>query len=415
MPKGSSTSPRPAPDQRPRPLRDRVRAVDWRPWLVALYALSVLVVAIPKGLHHADVTFEIFRGGVLHLLHGQDLYARYADYADYYKYSPAFAVLFAPFGLPPRVVGLVLWDGLNALLLAWAVLRLLPDRRGAAVLALIFLEMFGAMQNSQSNSLVTALVILAFLALERRRQLGAALAIALGTAVKIFPLGAAALAVMYPRRGRFGAIFTGTLLAVFALPLLVVSPHQTAAQYASWVHFLPRDAMPDSLPGSGMHTGGIPEQLRFWFGYARPPWIVEGVGVVLFLIPLLAGARRWDDPDFRRRALCSLLVFLVIFNHRAESPSFVIALTGIAIWFVITPRSPLTVTLLVLTLAIVSLGASSAVPDAIRHGVVMHFRLKTVPCTLAWLAMQAELLGWRRPGARTPDAAAHGTALAPGR
>lgn len=411
-----STDPPPdAGREPPRPLRVRLAAVDWRPWLVALYALSVLVVAIPKGLSGHDIVYDIFRGGVGHLLHGQDLYARYTAYGDFYKYSPAFAVLFAPFGLLPFTVGLVLWDALNALGLAWAVLRLVPGRRGALVLALIYLEMFGAMQNSQSNSLVTALVILAALAMERRRQLGAGLSIAVGTAVKIFPLGAAALAVMHPRRVRFGVILAVTLLAVFALPLVVVPPHQVAAQYRSWIAFLPRDARPDSVAGTGMHTGGIPEQLHLWFGFDRPPWIVEGIGVVLFLLPVLAGARRWRDADFRMRALCSLLVFLVIFNHRAESPSFVIAMTGIAIWFVLTPRTPLTVALMVLTFAIVSLGASSAVPNAIRHGVVMHFRLKTVPCVLVWLVMQAELLGWRRPGRiLAADGAIDGTALAPG-
>ena len=47
--------------------------------------------------------------------------------------------------------------------------------------------------------------------------------------------------------------------------------------------------------------------------------------------------RRWGDADFRLRFLCSLLVFLVIFNHRSESPSFVIAMAGIAIWFVSLP------------------------------------------------------------------------------
>jgi len=39
--------------------------------------------------------------------------------------------------------------------------------------------------------------------------------------------------------------------------------------------------------------------------------------------------------------LASLLVFVVIFNHQAERPSFVIAATGAAIWFVESPRDRL--------------------------------------------------------------------------
>lgn len=377
-------------------LRERSRAVDWRPWLLGLYALSVLVVAIPKGLHHSDNTFHIFRSALANLRAGRDLYAPHPEqYVDLYKYSPAFAVLFAPFSVGPEVVSLIAWDALNTMLLAVAIVVLLPGRRGAAVLALIFLEMFGAMQHSQSNSLVAALVILTFIALERERPVGAAAAIAIGTAIKIFPIAGAAMALARPHRIRFGLALGGALVVVFALPLLVVPPHEALAQYRSWIVFLPRDAVAHAVRDTGMQTGGVPEQLHLWLGVQSPPWVVEGIGALLLLAPL-ARWRQWADGDFRMRFLCSLLVFLVIFNHRAESPTFVIALTGIAIWFVITPRTRFTVALMAASVLIVSIGASSAVPNAIRVGAVMHYRLKTIPCLVAWLVMQAELLGIRR-------------------
>jgi hypothetical protein len=33
---------------------------------------------------------------------------------------------------------------------------------------------------------------------------------------------------------------------------------------------------------------------------------------------------------------------------------------------------------------------------------VMHYRLKTLPCVIAWLVMQAELWGWRVPRPSLP-------------
>src|SRR6185312_11772573 len=179
-------------------------------------------------------------------------YAPHPDqYIDLFKYSPAFAALFAPISVLPATLGLVVWDAINTMLLALAIVRLLPDRRGDAVLALVFLEMFGSMQHSQSNSLLAALVILAFLALERDRQVGAALALAIGTAVKIFPLAGVAMALPRPRRIRFAIVFAVVLVAVLALPLLVVSPHEVKAQYASWMSLLPRDAVADTIAGRG--------------------------------------------------------------------------------------------------------------------------------------------------------------------
>ena len=372
------------------------RRTNFRPWLLGVYALSVLVVAIPKGLHHSDNNFLIFDAAFRNLRAGRDLYAPHPEqYIDLFKYSPAFAALFAPISVLPATLGLLVWDAINTMLLALAIVRLLPDRRGDAVLALVFLEMFGSMQHSQSNSLLVALVILAFLALERDRQIGAALALAIGTAVKIFPLAGVAMALPRPRRFRFAIVFAVVLLAVLALPLLVVTPHEVKAQYASWMSLVQRDAVADTIAGRGMRTGGVPEELHLWFGSSVSAFIVEGAGAVLLVLPLIARFRRWADPDFRLRFLCSLLVFLVIFNHRSESPSFVIAMVGIAIWFAVSSPDALTISVIVATVGIVSIGASSAVPNAVRVGVVMHYRLKTLPCVIAWLVMQAELWGWR--------------------
>lgn len=375
---------------------DRIRRVNWRPWLVGAYALSILVVAVPKGLHHSDNNFLIFDAAFRNLRAGRNLYAPHPEqYIDLFKYSPAFAVLFAPISILPDTLGLVLWDALNTMLLAVAIVKLLPDRRGDAVLALVFLEMFGSMQHSQSNSLLAALIMLAFLGLESERQLGAALALAIGTAVKIFPIAGVTMALARPRRARFAIVFAVSLGVVLALPFLVVAPHEVRAQYASWMALLPRDAVADTVAGRGMHTGGVPEMVHLWFGTRSSPFGVEVLGAALLVLPLLARFHRWADPDFRLRFLCSLLVFLVIFNHRSESPSFVIAMVGIAIWFVISTPDPVTISVIVATVAIVSIGASSAVPNAVRVGVVMHYRLKTLPCAIAWLVMQAELWGLR--------------------
>jgi hypothetical protein len=382
---------------------ERVRRVHWRPWLLGLYALSVLVVAIPKALHHSDNNFLIFDAAFGNLRAGRDLYAPHPDqYIDLFKYSPAFAVLFAPISALPDTLGLVLWDGINTMLLALAVVRLMPDRRGDAVLALVFLEMFGSMQHSQSNSVLAALVILAFLALEAERPVHAALALAIGTAVKIFPIAGAAMALPHRRRVRFAVALGVVLAIVLALPFLAVTPHEVKAQYASWMALLPRDAVSDTVAGRGMHTGGVPEQLHLWFGTRSSPFAVEVAGAVLLVLPLFAKWKRWADPDFRLRFLCSLLVFLVIFNHRSESPSFVIAMAGVAIWFAASAPDWVTISVMVATFAIVSLGASSAVPNAVRVGVVMHYRLKTLPCVVAWLVMQAELWGWRVPHPSLP-------------
>jgi hypothetical protein len=371
----------------------RFNRISARSWLLALYIVTIIVVAIGKAYGHRgpDNNFLVFRWSFLNLAAGHDMYAAQPQHhADLYKYSPSFAVLFAPFALMPFSISLALWDALNALLLFYAVDRLLPRREAAIVLALIYLEVLRSMQRSQSNSLVTGLVILAFLAFEQRQQLRAAVAIAVGAAVKIFPLAALALAIVHPRRMHFALGMALAMAVVLALPLLVVSPAALAAQYQSWRMVEAVDALSVGGGGGGGLYGGVMQQLRLIFGVSWPNWPVQLGGTVLLMLPL-ARWRNWENAAFRLRFLCALLVYMVIFNHQSESPSFVIAVTGIAIWFATTPRTWWHTTVMVLTIVVVSISSTDITPKSWQRDFFVHYRLKTIPCTLAWITMLWEL------------------------
>ena len=373
-------------------------------WLLALYVLTVLVIVLHQRLVGVDNNFTVYRAAFRHLAAGQNLYADYpSEHGDLFKYSPTFALLFAPFSQAPVFIGLLLWNSLNALLLFYAVRRLLPGRDGTIALALIYLEVVRTTQRAQANALVAALIIIAYLAFERRREVTGDLAIALGTFVKIFPVAALAFAVFHERRWRVALAFVAGIVVGAGLPLLVTSPSLLAAQYGWWFALEGRDALASAQGGGAGLYGGVMYQLRFWLGVEWPNWPIQLVGVILQLAPL---ARRqcWNDPDFRLRYLCSLLVFVVIFNHQVESPSFVIAVTGIAVWFASGARRPLDVALMVLTLLIVSVSSTELVPEWLQRDVFVKYRLKTVPCALVWLVMEAELLGLRRRSHRAERA-----------
>ncbi|MBI3790872.1 MAG: DUF2029 domain-containing protein [Gemmatimonadetes bacterium] len=247
------------------------------------------------------------------------------------------------------------------------------------------------------------------MALERGQVWRAAVAIATGTFVKLFPLAAVAFGVWQRRTWRFALAMAVVLAGFLALPLAVTSPARLVAQYASWRATEAHDA--DELQydclecvkrvdGAGLY-GGVMQQLRFWTGSPVPNWPVQVVGTLLLLLPL---AWRWKDRDdaaFRRVFLCSLLVYVVIFNHQSESPSFVIAMLGVTIWWAQSARTRWQTTVMVLTVLFVSVAYSDIVPGSWRSEFFGRYRIKTVPCTLAWLAMQWEL--WR--GAPAPGAA----------
>jgi hypothetical protein len=329
-----------------------------------LYVLAAAIAAAQRGLGaHAHWTYPDFRESFYHLLRHQDLYAHYATQGyDLYKYSPTFALLFAPFALPPFTVGLLLWDLCNALVLYLALERLLPRRRAVLAALLLTPEVFAAVQASQSDALVGALIIFTFVALERARPAGAAAAIGLGTVVKLFPLAALSLAI--PRRGRlrFALFVVGVAVVLIALPLLVLSPRELAWQYLSWWDVARQDTL--------YRGRSVMRLIALVAPGGWPNWPIQLAGTLVLLLPLAIRRERWSDAKFRLAYLCSLLVYVVIFNHKAERSSFVIAAAGIVIWWVTGAHTPWRTALMALSLV----------------------GLKEVPCVIAWIAMQVELL-----------------------
>lgn len=369
------------------------RSVDR--WILAFYAGCIIVVLLQQWVSHVDYNFAIFRQSFVHLAQGRDLYAAYpAEQVDLFKYSPTFAALFAPFALLPTLVALALWNGLNVLSLWYAVRRLLPRREASLALALMFVEVVRTTQRAQSNALVAALMVLAFVWMQERRQAAAAMAIVLGTSIKLFPALAIIPAILHPRRVRMAGLVVLAGTTAVLLPLLLTSWSSLVAQYVSW-HALERvDAGASVGGGAAGLYGGVMYWLRLVFHADWVNWKIQ-VGGLLVLAAPIARRDRWPQPAFRMRLLSSVLIFSTIFNHQVESPSFVIAMTGVAIWFVISPRRAVDVLLLSLVLLIVSLGSSDVVPDTFRQWVV-HYKLKTLPCLVVWLLLQAELLGLRQ-------------------
>ena len=362
-----------------------------RRWLLALYVAGVLIATWQRGVQVNDhSTFTIFRQSFVHLAHHQNLYASYpaeqgAHPVHRFKYSPTAAMLFAPLSAVPYPIALLVWNALNAGLLIFALTRLLPPRRADLALLLLAPEVFVAIQSSSSNALVAALIILGAIAFWNGRLALGALAIATGTAMKIFPLAALVFPAIRGKRPASALALTSAAALLAALPLLVVQPQELLQQYRWW-SIIERSDAQDLMFGLSLMR-----QFRDWWEVNWPNWIVQVIGTLAFLAPLALRRDRWTDPVFRTDLLCSLLIFVTIFNHQAERQSYVIAATGCAIWYV-SNRITLERSVLI-ALAIVG--------------------VPTVPYLIMWLVIQLELLrGIRGSGQATVAAAEHASPVA---
>ncbi len=339
---------------------------------------------IYRGVYTHYNNFVIYERSFLHLLHGQDLYVRYpAEHWDLFKYSPTFAALLAPFAILPDVVGIVLWNVLNAAVFVLALAKLpVLSPRSKALLGLVLVPDFlTAVQNTQANVLLAGLVVLAFALLEESRPGWAALAIAVGFYVKLYPALGALLFLLYPRKVRFLASLAGWLLLLGAVPLVVGPPVRLLALYESWLRllFADREAL------TGLSVMGW---LHGWFGLDPSKTLVVLVGGVLLLAPLLRSGS-YGRPTFRLLFLASLLVWMVIFNHAAESATFFIAMCGVGLWYFAKARRRGEAALFGLAFLFTSM--SPRFPNFVIERVVQPYALKAVPCILVWLALLIEL------------------------
>jgi Glycosyltransferase family 87 len=352
-------------------------------WVLALYATAAIIVTVQRGIFSFPSDYAIFRASFWNLIQGRDMYVLRLDQAhDLFKYSPTFALLFAPFALLPFVPGLMLWNLLNAVSLFFAFRSLLPREQAAIAQALAFLPMLRSMQASQSNALVAALIISAFICFERGRQVRAAFAVAFGAAIKIFPLAAIAFALSRPRKARAIALCAGIGLLLLLLPLLVTSPRELIRQYQSWAALQSRETtqLGSSLMG-----------VLYQAGLTWPAWITQLAAAGVVIVVLLARRDRWPDRTFQLEYLAFVLIFCVLFNHRSERQSTVIAISGLIIWIVSAPRARWRTVLFIAVYALVTLIGADVTPQVIKRALSPPARF-AIPLTIGWLAILYDLV-----------------------
>ncbi|MEM6966282.1 MAG: glycosyltransferase family 87 protein, partial [Bacteroidota bacterium] len=341
----------------------------------------------PTSFNNLEYTsynnYIIFKQSFFHLVEGKDLYVLYpAEHWDLYKYSPTFALLMAPMAILPDWLGLSFWNLANALVLFFSVkkLRLPVGFKKVETLLFILLfiavELMTALQNEQSNALIAGLIIFAFVLLEKEKIWLGTLCIALTFYIKIFGIVAFALFLVFPKKRKFILSAVVWMIVLGTLPVFVVGVEQFQFLYQSWWQMLGADhAASDGLSVMGW--------LKSWFGLDISKNVIVLLGVALFCLPLVK-IKNYPDYDFRWRLLVSILIWVVIFNHKAESPTFVIAMSGVGICYFFSAKNQMNLVLAILAFVFTSLSPTDLFPQFLRVELVNPYVLKAVPCILIW-------------------------------
>jgi len=237
--------------------------------------------------------------------------------------------------------------------------------------------------NSQSNPMIAGLLAMAFTCFEKQKVHWAALFIVSTFYIKVFGILAALLFLFYPQKGKFMVWCLVWSAVLFILPLVFIYPMTGSNgldtliwQYNNWLRLLSED-----------HSGSLGYSfmgvLHSWFGVNSGKDLLVIVGLACLVIPFVF-VRKFNDLNYRIHWFASLLIWLVIFNHKAESPTFIIAFTGIGLWVFTSPKNAMVISLAVLAFVFTSLAPTDLFPATIRRSFFEPYAIKAVPCILIW-------------------------------
>jgi hypothetical protein len=334
--------------------------------------------------------YIIYRNSFFHLIQGQNLYGYFpSEQYDEFLYSPTFALMIAPLAILPKYIGVVVWCMLNACCVFWAISKLPFDsNKKTFVYWFIIIELVTAIQNVQVNPIVCSLFIFAFTAFERKNNLLAALFIVLSIYIKVFGILGASLFLIYPNRIQFIGYAILWALVLFCLPMLVVSPEHLIGLYHNWFESLTADHVKNMEDVSVM---------RFVSGISgvelsSPARLSIQIGAVMLFCVKYLRTKAFTNQTYRYYFLAAAMIWSIIFNHAAESSTYIIAIAGVAIWYTQATKNRLNLALIVLAFILCSLSPTDIFPRVIRQDYVVPLALKALPCLLIYLVLEYNML-----------------------
>ena len=356
------------------------------------FALALATVVQNVWIAGKFNNYLIFDGVFWHTLKQLPLYLPYPDeYFDTNHYGILFSAVIAPFALLPKWIGCTLWIMANAAFLYWAI-RQLPLSKKAiiAVLLIAAHDLYTAAAMQQFNISVIALLVGAFVFIERRQSHWATLLIVIGTLTKLY--GIVGLAFFFFAKDKWRFIWSGLfwLIALFCLPMLYSSPDYVVSQYFDWYASLAEKNV------SNLNTTTYNLQNLSLLGFLQRTGIYNNnsivilIGLGLFALPYLR-IRQYKNLNFRLLLLASVSIFLCLFSTGTENSTYIVAYVGVGIWFMVSELHPkLKITLLVLAM----LGSLSPTDlfKPLKEPYIIRYSLRAVPVTLVWLAIVYEML-----------------------
>lgn len=365
-------------------------------YIFGIYLLVAVLSAIAK-LNGGPLKYNnylIFTNVFYNTLHENNIYLHYPDiHFDSNHYGVFFSILIAPFAMLPDWLGMPLWNVANTLVFLFAIHKLPFSNQKKAFFAWLCLQEFiTAAVSLQFNIALAGLLMLSAIYIYERKETQSAFFIMIGFFVKLY--GVAGLSAFFFVKNKIK--FIGALIAFgilfIILPMLLSSSHFGIQSYADWFQSLSEKNVSNQVLGNRQDFSlmGIVRRVLGDASISNLTFLIPGMAV--FALPYLR-IKQYKNLPFQLLILSSTLLFIVLFSSGSESPTYIIAVAGVMIWFLIQKeKTPFVIGLLIFVIILTCFSFSDLFPKFIKENYIIKYSLKALPCCFVWFRVIYELL-----------------------
>ncbi|HCN49979.1 MAG TPA: hypothetical protein DIT10_12970 [Chryseobacterium sp.] len=365
-------------------------------YIFGVYLIISVVTAISKYMRgdYAINNYLIFKNVFFNTIHQKNLFIHYPDlYFDLNHYGVFFSALIAPFAMMPDWLGISLWNIANTFIFIYGVYKLPFSDAKKAIFGLLCLqEYITAALSLQFNVALTGLLLLSAVYIYERKEVKSVTAILIGIFVKIYGIVGLTQFFFIKNKTRFILSGIGIAILFFVLPMAYSSPQFVIQCYTDWFQSIVEKNNENQVLGN-MQDISLMGFVRRILGDASISNLVFlAFGLPLFALPYVR-IKQYKHYAFQLMILASTLLFLVLFSSSSESPTYIIAVVGVLIWFFLQKeRTPLIIGLLVFVIIFTCFSTSDLFPKFVKENYIIKYSLKAVPCIVIWLRVTYELL-----------------------
>lgn len=365
-------------------------------YIFGVYLIIAVATALSKYFRgpQAINNYLIFKNVFVNTIGQKNLYLQYPErYFDMNHYGVFFSLIIAPFAIMPDWLGISLWNIANTAIFLYAIYKLpFSDAKKALFGLLCLQEYITAAVSLQFNIALVGLLILSAIFIYEKKEAKSAIFIVIGIFVKLYGVVGLSQFFFIKNKTKFLIASIAAFIICLIVPMLYSTPQFVIQCYSDWMHSLISKNNDNQVLGNMQDISLMGFVRRILQDASISNLTFMAFGAPLFFLPYVR-IKQYKHYAYQLMILASTLLFLVLFSSGSESPTYIIAVAGVMIWFFLQKkRTPIVYAMLIFVIILTCFSPSDLFPKFIKQNYIVKYSLKALPCIVVWFRIIYELV-----------------------